>query len=106
MQNLNSNHKEEIKERSELFIPAGKSKTSFIDTRDIAKAAAITLVEETYRNQSITLTPKEFANVMMFLYLMTKLGTAKSITDDLEKVIGTEPISFERYVIDHKEYWM
>lgn len=147
MQNLNSNHKEEIKERSELFIPAGKSKTSFIDTRDIAKAAAITLVEETYRNQSITLTgkyaidyykvadtmskvldrkieyknpsllkfrqerikrgtPKEFANVMMFLYLMTKLGTAKSITDDLEKIIGTEPISFERYVIDYKEYWM
>lgn len=147
MQNLNSNHREEIKERNELFIPAGKSKTSFIDTRDIAKATAITLVEEKYKNQGITLTgktaldyyevadimskalgrkieyinpgllkfrqerikrgtPKEFANVMMFLYLMTKLGTAKYITDDLEKIIGTEPISFERYVIDHKECWM
>ena len=147
MQNLNNNHREEIKERDELFIPAGKSKTSFIDTRDIAKAVVITLVEEKYKNQGITLTgktaidyyevadimsrvldrkieyknpgllkfrkerikrgtPKEFANVMMFLYLMTKLGTAKFITDDLENIIGTDPISFERYVIDHKEYWI
>ena len=147
MQNLSSNHKEELKERNELFIPAGKSKTSFIDTRDIGKAAAITLVEEKYKNQGITLTgktaidyyevaeimsrvlnrkieyknpgllkfrkerikrgtPKEFANVMMFLYLMTKLGTAKSITNDLEKIIGTEPTSFERYVMDHKECWI
>ncbi len=147
MQNLNTNHKEEIKERGELFIPAGKSKTSFIDTRDIAKVAAITLVEDKYKNQGITLTgktaidyyevadimsrvlgrkieyknpgllkfrkerikrgtPKEFANVMMFLYLMTKLGTAESITYDVEKITGEEPISFERYVIDHKECWM
>ncbi|WP_347353920.1 SDR family oxidoreductase [Acetoanaerobium noterae] len=147
MQNLSSNHREELKERNELFISAGKSKTSFIDTRDIGKAAAITLVEEKYKNQGITLTgktaidyyevaeimsrvlnrkieyknpgllkfrkerikrgtPKEFANVMMFLYLMTKLGTAKSITNDLEKIIGTEPTSFERYVMDHKECWI
>lgn len=147
MQNLNTNHKEEIKERNELFIPAGKSRTSFIDTRDIGKVAAITLIEEKYKNQGITLTgkvaidyyevadtmskvlgrkieyknpgllkfrqerikrgtPKEFANVMMFLYLMTKLGTAKSITNDLEKIIGAEPISFERYVMDHKKCWM
>ncbi len=147
MQNLNTNHKEEIKERDELFIPAGKSKTSFIDTRDIAKVATITLVEDKYKNQGITLTgktaidyyevadimsrvlgrkieyknpgllkfrkerikrgtPKEFANVMMFLYLMTKLGTAESITDDLEKITGEEAISFERYVIDHKGCWM
>ena len=147
MQNLNTNHKEEIKERSELFIPAGKAKTSFIDTRDIAKAAAITLVEEKYQNRGITLTgktaidyyevaavmskglgrnieyktpgllkfrkerirrgtPKEFANVMMFLYLMTKLGTAKPVTDDLEKLMGTEPTSFEQYVVDHKECWI
>jgi len=37
MQNLNTNHREEIKQRNELFIPAGKSKTSFIDTRDIGR---------------------------------------------------------------------
>lgn len=146
MQNLNTNHREEIKERDELYIPAGKSKTSFIDTRDIARAAAISLIEDRYKNMAITLTgkeainynkvaeilsevlqrkieyknpsllkfrkerinrgtPKEFANIMTLLYLMTRLGTAKDITDDLEKMIGRKPISFKQYAIDHKVYW-
>lgn len=147
MQNLNTNHRDEIKNRDELYIPAGKSKTSFIDTRDIGRAAAITLIDEKYRNTAITLTgkraidyyqvsktlsevlnrkieyknpsllkfrkerikintPKEFANVMTLLYLMTKLGTAKDITYDLEKIIGREPITFKEYVIDHKDCWI
>ena len=146
MQNLNTNHKEEIQQRNELFIPAGKSKTSFIDTRDIGRVAAIVLVNEKYNNTAFTLTgnlaidyyevaevmsevlgrriqyknpgllrfrkeriyrgtPKPFATVMMFLYLMTKLGTAKDVTDDLKDLLGREPISFKQYVIDHKEYW-
>ena len=147
MQNLNTNHQEEIQCRNEIYIPAGKAKTSFIDTRDIARAAAITLTEKQYQNHGITLTgetaidyyevadiltnvlgrkityknptllafrkdrikrgaSKEFANVMTLLYLMTKLGTANSTTKDLEKIIGREPISFEKYAIDHKKYWM
>ena len=147
MQNLNTNHREEIEQRNELFIPAGKSKTSFIDTRDIARVAAIVLISEKYNNEAFTLTgkvaidyyevanimtevlgreihyknpgllrfrkerinrgtPRTFATVMMFLYLMTKLGTAKDITLDLEKLLGREPISFKQYVIDHKEYWV
>ncbi|OLS03146.1 SDR family oxidoreductase [Tissierella creatinophila] len=147
MQNLNTNHREEIRDRDELYIPAGKSKTSFIDTRDIARAAAISLIDEKYRNTAITLTgkraidyyeiaktmsemlerkieyknpsllkfrkerikrgtPKEFANVMSILYLTTKLGIAKDINYDLEKIIGREPISFRQYVIDHKNYWI
>lgn len=146
MQNLNTNHREEIQQRNELFIPAGKSKTSFIDTRDIGRVAAITLINKNYNNKSFTLTgktaidyyevadimtevlgrkiqyknpgllrfrkvrinrgtPKAFATVMMFLYLMTKLGTAKDITHDLEKLLEREPISFKQYVIDHKECW-
>lgn len=147
MQNLNTNHREEIAERDELYIPAGKSKTSFIDTRDIAKAAAISLVDDHYKNIALTLTgtkainyyevsnilsevlgreikyknpslicfrkdrikrgaPKGFATVMMLLYLMTKLGAAKDVTYELEKIIDREPISFKQYVIDHKNYWI
>lgn len=147
MQNLNTNHREEIKKRNELYIPAGNSKTSFIDTRDIGRAAAISLVDDKYKNTAITLTgkeaidyyevskilsqvlernieyknpsllsfrkerikrgtAKEFANVMTLLYLMTKLGTAKDITYDLEELIGREPISFKQYARDHKDYWI
>lgn len=147
MQNLNTNHREEIQNRNELFIPAGNSKTSFIDTRDIARAASFTLVDEKYDNTIHTITgnkainyyevaeimtevlgkeikyknpglikfrkerikrgtPKEFANVMVFLYLMTKLGTAKYVNNVLKDLIKREPISFKQYVIDHKNYWI
>lgn len=146
MQNLNTNHQEEIKERDELIVPAGSSRTSFIDTRDIGRAAAVSLIDPQYRNIGITLTgkkaidyyevanvlsevlnrkieyknpgllafrrerikrgtPKEFANVMTLLYLMTKIGTAKKVTFDLEELIGREPISFKQYAIDYKDSW-
>lgn len=63
MQNLNTNHLEEIKERDELCIPAGNSKTSFIDTRDIARAAAISLADEDYQDVGITLTGKQLTTM-------------------------------------------
>ncbi|MGL4337091.1 MAG: SDR family oxidoreductase [Turicibacter sp.] len=146
MQNLNTNHLDEIRDRDELFIPVGKSKTSFIDTRDIACVGARVLTDSTIQNQSFTLTgdkaidyyeiantmtevlgrkityknpsliqfradrikrgtPKEFANIMTVLYLMTKMGTAKDVTEDLEKLLGRKPINFKQYVIDHQLIW-
>lgn len=44
MQNLNTTHQEDIQKHSDLFIPAGNAKTSFIDTRDIGEIAAICLL--------------------------------------------------------------
>lgn len=146
MQNLNTTHREDIKLRNELYMPVGKAKTSFIDTRDIASIASICLTEKEHINKSYTLTgsealdyyeighiltdvlgkkieyknpptlkfrktliergiEKSFANVMMMLYIMTKLGTAKSITPTAEKLLGRKPISFRQYAEDHKQYW-
>lgn len=51
-------------------------------------------------------TPKAFANVMTLLYLMTWAGTAKSITDDLARILGREPIRFEEYAEDYKQAWL
>ena len=59
MQNLNTTHREDILIRNELFIPVGKAKTSFIDTRDIAEIAAISLTEEEHINKAYTLTGHE-----------------------------------------------
>lgn len=36
MQNLSTTHRDEIKTGSEIFVPAGRGKTSFVDARDIA----------------------------------------------------------------------
>ena len=59
MQNLSTAHRKEIKERSELFIPAGKAKTSFIDVRDIGAAAAVVLTQEGHAGKKYDLTGSE-----------------------------------------------
>jgi uncharacterized protein YbjT (DUF2867 family) len=60
MQNFNTTHRDEIRRRSELYIPARFSKTSFIDVRDIAAVAALALVEgEPHINQAYDLTGSE-----------------------------------------------
>jgi len=59
MQNLNTTHLDDIKNRHDVFVPAGKGKTSFIDVRDIAAVAAKTLIESGHRRQAYDLTGKE-----------------------------------------------
>ncbi|WP_059141287.1 SDR family oxidoreductase [Paenilisteria newyorkensis] len=60
MQNLNATHQEDIQKHSDLFIPAGKAKTSFIDTRDIGEIAAICLMNTPdHLHQKYSITGKE-----------------------------------------------
>lgn len=61
MQNLNTTHRDEIRYRSELFIPAGNGRTSFVDVRDIAAVAALALTNKTgeFINKSYELTGSE-----------------------------------------------
>lgn len=59
MQNLNTTHREDIKTRGELLLPAGNGKTSFIDIRDIAAVAVRTLIEDGHQSRAYALTGKE-----------------------------------------------
>jgi uncharacterized protein YbjT (DUF2867 family) len=59
MQNLNTTHRKEIRERSEIFVPVGKAKTSFIDVRDIGRVAALALMQEGHTGKNYDLTGKE-----------------------------------------------
>ncbi|MDZ4766937.1 MAG: SDR family oxidoreductase [Chloroflexota bacterium] len=56
MQNLSTTHQAEIRDRDEIAIPAGRSKTAFIDVRDIAAVAVRVLTEPIGANQTLTLT--------------------------------------------------
>lgn len=57
MQNVSGIHSVEIREKNEIFIPAGDSKTSFIDAGDIGLSVATVLHEpETYKNAAHTIT--------------------------------------------------
>ena len=59
MQNLNTTHRREIKERNEIFVPVGNAKTSFIDVRDIGAVAALALTEEGHAGKNYDLTGSE-----------------------------------------------
>ncbi len=140
MQNLTGPHLPEIRDKNELYIPAGKSKCSFIDAKDIGYAAAVLLSNpDQYKNTSHTITGSEsldyyevaeiltkvlgrkityrkpsiyayrkhmievrgldkgYVNVTVMLYLMTRLGTAKRITEDYEKLTGKKPRTFDTF---------
>lgn len=60
MQNLSGVHAEEIKYKNEIFIPAGRSKCSFIDAKDIGFAIAKILHEyDRHQNTAYTITGAE-----------------------------------------------
>lgn len=141
MQNLSGIHSKEIREMNKIIIPAGKSKTSFIDAADIGLSIAILLNEpEKYRNTTHTITgpealdyyqvaellskvterkisyakpgflkyrnyyiknrglDKRYVNVTVALYFMTRMGTAKDVTDEFYKLTRKQPRKFEDFV--------
>jgi uncharacterized protein YbjT (DUF2867 family) len=59
MQNLTTTHVAEIRDHSEIVLPVGNAKTSFIDVRDIATVAVCTLTEEGHMDKKYTLTGAE-----------------------------------------------
>ncbi len=56
MQNLATTHRDEIRERHVIDVPAGKSRTSFVDVRDIAAFASVVLTEAGHEGKVYTLT--------------------------------------------------
>ncbi|WP_422486566.1 SDR family oxidoreductase [Gudongella sp. DL1XJH-153] len=149
MQNLSGIHSAEIKEKDEIFIPAGNSKTSFIDAADIGLSIATVLHEpEKYKNSTYTITgpesldyfeiaeilsevtkrrikyvkprflkyrnyyikirglDKKYVNVTIALYFMTRMGTAKVVTDEFQRLTGQEPRTFKEFAEDNINRFM
>ncbi len=44
--------------------------------------------------------------VMIGLYTVAKFGMADSTTNEINKLLNRDPISFSEFVEDHKKYWM
>ncbi len=141
MQNLSGVHLKEIKDNNEIFIPAGRSRCSFIDAMDIGEAIATILYNsENYKNTTHTITgmerldyyeiadilsyelnrnitytkpnslkfrnymiktrklDKEYVNVMVMLYFMTKMKAGEKITTEFEEIVGRKPTTFRTFV--------
>lgn len=79
MQNLNTTHQENIRVNHDLFILAGHSKTSFIDTRDIGEVASVCLTDSKYLNQELEITgPEALTYEEIAREMSTILGTTIS----------------------------
>ncbi|SIS44998.1 SDR family oxidoreductase [Salimicrobium flavidum] len=148
MQNLEDVLREEIRQRQRIFIPAGKGKTSFVDTRDLAEVALRSFQNpDNHRNKSHVITgdkavdfyrvadimtavlgkkieytnpsvkefksfmlekeaDERFINVVVGIHFPTKLGLAKGVTNEFEKMTGSKPIPIERYIEDYRNEWL
>ncbi|MBC8161808.1 MAG: SDR family oxidoreductase [Roseiflexaceae bacterium] len=59
MQNLDTTHRDEIRDGDEIFVPAGEGRTSFIDVRDIGAVGALALAEAGHDYKAYELTGAE-----------------------------------------------
>lgn len=59
MQNLSTTHVADVRERDEIFVPAGGGRTNFIDAADIAEAAAVCLTSPGHVGKAYEITGSE-----------------------------------------------
>jgi uncharacterized protein YbjT (DUF2867 family) len=94
MQNLSGVHSVEIREKNEIFVPAGKSKTSFIDAADVGLATAILLHEpEKYKNTAHTITGSEALDYFQ-------------VADRLSKVVGRKITYANPGYLKYRHYYI
>jgi uncharacterized protein YbjT (DUF2867 family) len=73
MQNLNTTHRMEIKERNEIFVPVGSAKTSFIDVRDIGAVAAEILSRNDTISKNYDLTGSEALDYIQITKILSEV---------------------------------
>jgi uncharacterized protein YbjT (DUF2867 family) len=59
MQNLTTTHLADIRDRSEIYVPAGGGRTNFIDVADIGEAAAVCLTTPGHEREAYEITGSE-----------------------------------------------
>ena len=73
MQNLNTTHRAEIRDRDEIYVPVGKAKTSFLDVRDIGAVAALALTQPGHEKKAYDLTGGEALDYYQVADLFTSV---------------------------------
>lgn len=146
MQNLIEPHGEDIKERNQIIIPAGKAKTNFIDTEDIGEIIGRVLLGDGHMNKAYDITGCEIVDyyqvarmmtevlgrtivytkpsllkfylhmtkkhtktkvlVMIFLYISTRLGMAKSYSQEAEILLERKPKTMKEFIENNKSIWV
>lgn len=50
--------------------------------------------------------PLPFVLVMVGIYTTARLGLAGTVTSDLERLLGRQPIGMQQYVEDYRQFWV
>ena len=88
MQNLSGIHRDEIKNKGEIYLPAGRGATSFIDVRDVAEAAVKCMLEKSHKNKAYELTGEKSLTYYEAAGIMSEILGRKI------KYISASPFSF------------
>ena len=88
MQYFNTYFRDSIVEADKIRIPAGDSKTSFVDVRDVAAGAASLLLKDTLGDRTYTLTGGKALSLYNVAHIMT---------EELGREITYDPITDEEY---------
>lgn len=59
MQNLSTTYAAQIREDDEIYVPAGRSHTAFIDARDIGRVASVVMTEPGHLRKGYTLSGEQ-----------------------------------------------
>lgn len=73
MQNLSTTYAAEIRRRGEIYVPAGRSFTAFIDARDIGRVAATTFTESGHIQKAYTLSGEQSLTYRNIARIMTEV---------------------------------
>ena len=77
MQNLAITYAGQIRDRGEIFVPAGRSRTAFVDARDVGKVAAVTLAQPGHLGKAYTLSGEQSLTYRQVAMIMSDvLGRA------------------------------
>jgi uncharacterized protein YbjT (DUF2867 family) len=89
MQNLSTTYATDIRDRDEVFVPAGRSFTAFIDARDIGRVAATVLTQSGHLHKAYTLSGEQ---------TLTYRTVARILSEVLDRRIGYSRPSEREYL--------
>ncbi len=89
-QNLGDAYLPDIRDRSEIYVPAGSGRVSFVDVRDVGEVAARTFAEASLRRKAWALTGPE---------AVTFEEVAAALSIELGRCIRYRPASIPGYAL-------
>ncbi|MFT3877440.1 MAG: SDR family oxidoreductase [Propioniciclava sp.] len=73
MQNLSTTYAAQIRDRGEITVPAGRSRTAFIDARDIGRVAAAVFTQPGHLRRAYTLSGEQSLSYRDVAHIMTEV---------------------------------